>query len=413
MRKIYSSLDIGSDSVKMVIGEFIKNKLHILCAVEEATIGYKHNEITNPNELVNTIKRLTDKVYEQINFRVRKVILTVSTSYTNFIVTEGSIPINNEEKIVESSDILKVLQYSTKNRINPNDELICVEPIMFRVGDLETLEPYHKKGNVLSVKCVLVTGDKKTIYDLIDILLKCELEVIDITSSGLSDYYNFKNTNYDVKTGVVINLGNTSTIINIISKGIYINSEILDTGGYDIDKDIAFGYNLKRTEAKYLKETLASASIRTADAKETLKIANKDGKEIEVNQYELSEIVANRLSEILKLSKKSINHLTKKEISYIIITGGLTEIKDFSIELSSIYGENVKIGTINNIGARQNKFSASVGTLIYFNDKLNLRNKEYSTISENDIELMCNKDSKIGVANDSILGKVFGYFFDN
>jgi cell division protein FtsA len=284
---------------------------------------------------------------------------------------------------------------------------------MFRVGDLETLEPYHKKGNVLSVKCVLVTGDKKTIYDLIDILLKCELEVIDITSSGLSDYYNFKNTNYDVKTGVVINLGNTSTIINIISKGIYINSEILDTGGYDIDKDIAFGYNLKRTEAKYLKETLASASIRTADAKETLKIANKDGKEIEVNQYELSEIVANRLSEILKLSKKSINHLTKKEISYIIITGGLTEIKDFSIELSSIYGENVKIGTINNIGARQNKFSASVGTLIYFNDKLNLRNKEYSTISENDIELMCNKDSKIGVANDSILGKVFGYFFDN
>ena len=49
----------------------------------------------------------------------------------------------------------------------------------------------------------------------------------------------------------------------------------------------------------------------------------------------------------------------------------------------------------------------------YFKDKLRLRHRKYSTVGNIDIELMCNTDSKISEANDSILGKVFGYFFDN
>ncbi|NLA43966.1 hypothetical protein GX865_07570, partial [Candidatus Saccharibacteria bacterium] len=132
-----------------------------------------------------------------------------------------------------------------------------------------------------------------------------------------------------------------------------------------------------------------------------------------INQYELTEIVSSRVIEILKLIKTSINHLTKKKISYIIITGGLTELKDFNISLTSLFGDTAQIGEINNLGARNNKYSVCIGMIEYFKDKLRLRHRKYSTVGNIDIELMCNTDSKISEANDSILGKVFGYFFDN
>jgi cell division protein FtsA len=309
-------------------------------------------------------------------------------------------------------DVLKILQKSTIKEINPNEELIGVEPIIFRVGDNETKEPVLKKGKSLYVKSFLITTDKRTIYDLIKVLEKCNISVVDITCNGLVEYYNFKNPLLEEQTGVIINLGDTSTSLNVISKGIFINNEVLDTGGNDIDKDIAYIYNLNKKNAKYLKEHLAVATGHTADPKETLTFINKDNKEITINQYEISEVVASRIKEILNLTKKTINHLTKKEISYIIITGGLTELKDFSVELSSIYGNIVQIGNISNIGARNNKYSVSIGMLKYFNEKLKLRNKEFSTVSEEDINILMNKDNKL-IANDSILGKVFGYFFDN
>ena len=181
----------------------------------------------------------------------------------------------------------------------------------------------------------------------------------------------------------------------------------------NIDKDIAYIYKLKLSDAKYLKEKLALANIRRANPKENMKIVNKEGEELVINQYELTEIVASRINEILKKAKNIINHLTKKEISYIIITGGLTEFKDFNIAVTGVFGESASIGTINTLGTRNNKYSVCLGMIKYFNDKLKLRHRRYSTVSEKEAEDMCNKESKISIPSDSILGKIFGYFFDS
>ena len=138
-----------------------------------------------------------------------------------------------------------------------------------------------------------------------------------------------------------------------------------------------------------------------------------NGEEITVNQYELTTLVAKKVEDILKLVKKNVNLLTKKEISYIIITGGLSEIRDLSIPVNNIFATKGRIGKINNVGARDNAYSVSLGMLTYFNSKLVLRNKDYSTISESDLNDLCSHNSKVGIASDSILGKVFSYFFDN
>lgn len=410
MRKIFTALDIGSNTIKVVVGEFIGTKLNILSAVKVTSKGYVNNYILDKEALISRIKEAISKTEEELNIKIRKVILNVPTYNLDFKLTDGRVEL--EENVVKSNDIVRLLQDVSKNKIDHKNELICTLPIMFKVDDEETINPYGKHGNILYVKSILVSTDKKTIYDLATIVNSCNLDIIDITTTGLADYYNFKSKELDIKNIAIVNLGSTTTNISIFSKGIFINNKIIDDGGFYIDKEIASVYNLKRNETEYLKEKLALAVINNADEKETITLPNKNGEEITVNQYELSKIVSEKMDNLLKIIKKNINLLTKKEISYIIITGGLSEIKDINLLINNVFNKNGKIGKINNLGARDNSYSVALGMLKYFNSKLLLRNREFSSLTEEEIDAMCTISEK-NTSKNSLISRVVGYFFDD
>lgn len=410
MRKIFTALDIGSNTIKVVVGEFIGTKLNILSTVKVTSRGYVNNYILDKEALISRIKEAISKTEEELNIKIRKVILNVPTYNLDFKLTDGRVEL--EENVVKSNDIVRLLQDVSKNKIDHRNELICTLPIMFKVDDEETINPYGKHGNILYVKSILVSTDKKTIYDLATIVNSCNLDIIDITTTGLVDYYNFKSKELDTKNIAIVNLGSTTTNISIFSKGIFINNKIIDDGGFYIDKEIASVYNLKRNETEYLKEKLALAVINNADEKETITLTNKNGEEITVNQYELSKIVSEKMDNLLKIIKKNINLLTKKEISYIIITGGLSEIKDINLLINNVFNKNGKIGKINNLGARDNSYSVALGMLKYFNSKLLLRNREFSSLTEEEIDAMCTISEK-NTSKNSLISRVVGYFFDD
>ena len=410
MRKIFTALDIGSNTIKVVVGEFIGTKLNILSAVKVTSRGYVNNYILDKEALISRIKEAISKTEEELNIKIRKVILNVPTYNLDFKLTDGRVEL--EENVVKSNDIVRLLQDVSKNKIDHKNEIICTLPIMFKVDDEETINPYGKHGNILYVKSILVSTDKKAIYDLATIVNSCNLDIIDITTTGLVDYYNFKSKELDTKNIAIVNLGSTTTNISIFSKGIFINNKIIDDGGFYIDKEIASVYNLKRNETEYLKEKLALAVINNADEKETIALTNKNGEEITVNQYELSKIVSEKMDNLLKIIKKNINLLTKKEISYIIITGGLSEIKDINLLINNVFNKNGKIGKINNLGARDNSYSVALGMLKYFNSKLLLRNREFSSLTEEEIDAMCTISEK-NTSKNSLISRVVGYFFDD
>ncbi len=410
MRKIFTALDIGSNTIKVVVGEFIGTKLNILSAVKVTSRGYVNNYILDKEALISRIKEAISKTEEELNIKIRKVILNVPTYNLDFKLTDGRVEL--EENVVKSNDIVRLLQDVSKNKIDHKNEIICTLPIMFKVDDEETINPYGKHGNILYVKSILVSTDKKAIYDLATIVNSCNLDIIDITTTGLVDYYNFKSKELDTKNIAIVNLGSTTTNISIFSKGIFINNKIIDDGGFYIDKEIASVYNLKRNETEYLKEKLALAVINNADEKETITLPNKNGEEITVNQYELSKIVSEKMDNLLKIIKKNINLLTKKEISYIIITGGLSEIKDINLLINNVFNKNGKIGKINNLGARDNSYSVALGMLKYFNSKLLLRNREFSSLTEEEIDAMCTISEK-NTSKNSLISRVVGYFFDD
>ena len=413
MRRILSSLDIGTNSIKLIVAEIIKDKINVLCAISEESRGIKNGLIENAEDAIYSLNKVIKKGEELLGLKIRKVIASVPEYNLNFVKSTGTNTITNEDYIVTKKDVSRLLKTCVYNKVNDSEELIKILPIEYKIDDKITKNPVGLMGKKLKLNSLIITSPKKQVYDFIKVIEKSGLEVIDIMLGSLSDYALFKNDFIDENNGIIINLGAGKTTISSFYKGILVNETVITDGGINIDNDITFMYKTKLKDSKKLKERYSLASTKLANPKEITTVINKLGEKVTVTQYELTEYVSARLQEILKNAKNKINHLTKKEISYIIITGGLTEIKDFNIIAEDIFGKNVTIGSVNIIGARDNKYSTSIGMIKNFNNKLNEKDKEYSMFNDEEIDALSQSNKVINVASDSILGKVFGYFFDN
>ena len=87
-------------------------------------------------------------------------------------------------------------------------------------------------------------------------------------------------------------------------------------------------------------------------------------------------------------------------------------MEGFKNVAESVFGDNVRIGNVNIIGVRNNKYSSAIGNVAYYINRLKLLGNDISMVDEDDLnELSYSKKSLINVTEESMLGKVFGYFF--
>ena len=160
---------------------------------------------------------------------------------------------------------------------------------------------------------------------------------------------------------------------------------------------------------RVIKEKFASSHKRFIALNDIYMVKNTAGEEIKLNQIEVTEIVMDRIVEILNLARKQILLLTKQNISYIVITGGLTEIRAFKNLVYEIFGKDVIIYTEDTLGVRNNKYTTAVGMIKYFADKMETRGKEYSMVDREDEELLINPNNK-NKKDRTKITKIFGNF---
>lgn len=413
MRKIIASLDIGSHTIKLVVGEIVKNKLNILACVDTPARGIKKGFIVNPESAIEALEDVFKKCEEQIGLPIKKVIVSVPSNGIDCFLSEGYTSVTNPERVITSNDLVRSLQAAVYNKVLDNQELVTILPTKFLVNDTVVTDlPLGMKAEKLKVKAVVVTVPKKNVTPIIRCLEKIGVNVVDVTIGALGDYYEFRDNKNSSEVGAVINIGASKTTVSIFNKGIITASEIIDIGGDNIDYDLGYVYKINRKDSLYIKENIALADKNMAQASESVIVEDKNGDKIKINQYSASEIVMSRLEEILNLAKKQINLLTKKQISYIIITGGVTETTEFKDIVGYIF-KDATVGNVLEIGARCNKYATSVGLIKYYDSRLRLRNRDFSIFNIEEQENLSGIHKKVNINDNSILGKLFGYFFDN
>ena len=413
MRKIMASLDIGANALKLVVAETVGEKLNILGVSTIPNNTIKKGKIINKEELVNKLKELFKDINDRLGFEVTKTLVIVPSSSAEFTLGTGKINVKSEDGIITAEDIVSVVKKSAYHVVQDNMELVTIMTINYTLEDgTKVLEPKNLISKTLEVKTVIISALKSEVYDYLECLEEINVDVVDIAFASIGDYFQFRNKEFDKQVGAIINIGEQTTCVSIINKGVLTNTSTTYLGGSNVTNDIAYIYKIDKEKAKDIKEEFALAHKRMAISAETINIKNKEEKNISINQYEVSEVVESRLKEILNLAKKQINVLTKKEISYIILTGGVTETKDFNLVAESIFGKNVTLGNIHELGVRNNIYSSVVGIIKWYDYNQKLKNREYSLLNIKEQEEFSKLSNGEELSSNGVIGKVFGYFFD-
>ena len=413
MRKILASIDFGSDSLKLVVGEYFKGRINILAVATVPSKGVNAGFVVNANDLINQLKLLFKKGEELIGLAITKVIVTIPSNEVRFHMNEGYTTIEEDIGMVRSVDIIRSMQASAYNQIDSNEELASIMPINFKVDDEVVLNPIGRQGKKCSVKTIFTTVPKKNVIPIIKCLNKIGVEVIDTTFGAIGDYFEFQTKQMMGEVGAIINLGHMITNVSIFNRGKLTNTTTINMGAIDIEKDISYMFKVPKKDAKEIRLNLCLAHKRNVSDMNKKEYTNKDGEKIVVNEYEATQIASSRIEEILKLAKKEINHLTKKEIHYIIITGGISEMANFTYLMEEVFGHYARLGVTKELGLRSNIYSTSVGLIKYYLDKMSLRDQEFTIFNYDQLNELSGINKKININENSILGKIFGYFFDN
>ena len=403
---IYSGIDIGSDTIKIVVARVNEKEFNVLAAVNVLSVGIKKGIIVDADLASKSIILALDEVEKQLGFRPDKAIINVPFYDVGTNVYNGKCFFEGE---VNGEDIITCFKSSVSD-IDDELEVVSVFPIDFTIDGKEKVQnPIGYVGKELDCRMIISTVPKKIVYPYLEILTKCNVEVIDLSFGVNNDFYNLNVDEFKNSLGAIIDIGNDKTEIGVFNKGLLIKGDTINIGSKLVDHDISYIYRLDKMTTRFLKENNAMASSKYADVKDEVVYVNNDNEEIKVNQFELSQIVEARLEEILKNVKNSLNDLTNREISYIIVTGGISNLPGFDYLLDKCFTNISHSISMNIIGVRNNIYTSCVGMIKYYYDKLKIRGISY-TMYDDLSKLISDKKNNI---HKKLLDDMKKYIEDN
>ena len=263
MKKIYTCIDIGSDTIRILVSEYLAGTFRTLAVSSVKSKGVRNGIIVDKDVLEERIRLSLEDISSRINIKINKAIVTIPACDAEYNLVHGNIPIVNEEKMVTEKDMLRV-QNSVSNDILPNMELVEVTPIDFTIyengSEIETL--YNPKGKIcdrLGVRAMVVTVPKSVVIDYVKTVEQAGVEVVDLSLSPIADFEEIREEDMDDKVTALINIGKDVTTVSMFNKGVITNSKELKIGSRLIDDDISYIYYTSLKSARKIKEIFGIA----------------------------------------------------------------------------------------------------------------------------------------------------------
>ena len=406
---IYTGIDLGTDSIKFVVAYKDKNSFRVLSSTHVRSEGIKRGRIVDSQKVSEQLNAARKIVEEELGMHISKALVCISSRNAKFDIVDGSIDVMNPESIT-GIDVKNVLKDSVIGKVFKDEELISSIPIGFEIDNKDMVkDPKGLASKTLKVRSVISTVLKDELIEIKNIFNNMNIEIVGFSFNSIFDYFAIKDEKLDKSSGIVINIGEDTTTVSVVNKGITIKNSIINVGSKYVDHDLSYIYHIDRETARGLKENFVVALSSIADVNDLEDIKTEADQIKTINQEEASKIVEARVRDILKFSNEEIKKLTNREISYIIVVGGLSEMTGFGSVVEEVLGPKASVYEMTNLGIRSNIYTGAYGIIKHFDYQEELIGSSSSFMTQEEQNLLVS--SSINESKNKV-GKVFGKLFD-
>lgn len=382
----YVSIDIGSSSVKTIVGEKFHNGINVIGTGQTYTSGIKNGLIDDFDIARQAIKDTIKKASIASGVDIKDVFLKLPIIGTEVYDESNEIEFYEDTEI-DGTHIESVLEGIRDKNDVPETEVINVFPIRFVVDkDNEVSDPKELIArHSLKVDAGVIAIQKSILINMIKCVEACGVDVLDV----YSDAYNYGSilTPTEKELGAcVIDIGEDLTQVAFYERGELVDAESIEMAGRDITDDIAQGINTTYDTAEKVKHQYGHAFYDSASDQDVFSVDQVDSDEhVQYTQKDLSDFIEQRVEDIFFEVFDVLQELGLTKVNGgFVVTGGSANLLGVKELLQDMVSEKVRIHTPSQMGIRKPEFSSAISTIsssIAFDELL-----DYVTISYQDNE---------------------------
>ncbi|WP_426401809.1 cell division protein FtsA [Mammaliicoccus lentus] len=398
----YISLDIGSSSVKVIVGEKFHNGINVIGTGQTFTNGIRNGCIDDFDIAKQAIKDTIKKAAIASGVDIKEVFLKMPIVNTEIYDEKYEIPFEGTETEIDGAHIESVLEGIRGLNDVPETEVVGVFPMKFIVDDLhEVSDPKEMVSTQsLKVEAGVIATSKSLLINIIKCVESCGVDVLEV----FSDAYNYQSilSPTEVELGAcVIDIGEDLTQVGFYERGNLVDADTIEMAGRSITTDIAKALNTTYDNAEKIKQQYGHSFYDSASDQDVFSVEqiNEEG-HAQFTQKELSEIIESRMEEIFfdvfdLLQDMGITNVN----GGFIVTGGTSNLLGIKELLQDMVNEKVRIHTPSQMGIRKPEFTSSISTIssgIVFDELLDyvtMNNYDADTIEEETYDEV-NQESK-------------------
>ncbi|RFU68774.1 cell division protein FtsA [Bacillus sp. V59.32b] len=364
--EINVSLDIGTSSVKVIIGEMVNDTLNIIGVGNVKSEGLKKGSIVDIDETVHSIKQAVEQAERMIGMDIKKVVVGIGGSHVTLQPCHGVVAVSSENKEITDHDVQRVKEAAELITIPSDREIISILPIHYKVDELDEInDPRGMIGVRLEMRGILITGLRTLLHNTLRCVERAGLEITDIALQPLAAGSLVLSKDEKELGVALIDIGGGSTTLAIFEEGHMKYTSVIPIGGETVTKDLSIVLRTTMEDAEKIKIKHGHAFYDDASEDDVfnIPIIGSDQQQ-PCNQLMISEIVEARLTEIFEIIQDELERLGYRDVpSGFVLTGGVVKMPGVLELAQYVFQNRVRAAEPNYIGVREPQYTTAVGLI--------------------------------------------------
>jgi len=367
MSNLLIGLDIGSHTIKVVIGEVKRdNQPSLVDAFKMPSAGLRKGVVDDISEVTQALSPVLSQVKKMGKASDIGIFLGVGSGDVKVQSSIGVVAVSRADYEIYQDDVSRAIQSAQAINIPPNRMVlhsIVKEFIVDGVKDIR--DPLGMIGNRLEVNSLIIDAFTPGIKNL----SKC-VEILGGNLSGLvlgalADARAVLTKNQKELGVALINIGFGKTSLCVFEENKLLHAAVFPVGSGNITNDLAIGLKIPIETAEIIKLTFGSALAREVSVRDAVELAKIDSKSKgTVPKKFIADIIEVRLAEILELVNNELKDTGKagRLPAGVVLTGGgakLPGVPDLArqeLKLSAQIG----IPTVSLLDIKSNEIAAKL-----------------------------------------------------
>ncbi|WP_129044828.1 cell division protein FtsA [Companilactobacillus metriopterae] len=366
--KFFVGLDIGTNAIKVVVGEAIGDKLNVVGVGSERSEGVSKGVIVDIDKASGAIQKAVKKAETQANITIKDVVLGISPNMIQIEQCQGMLAIDSESREINENDVRQVMSSAMTQNLPSEREVVSLVPSSFSVDGFKDIkDPRGMIGVRLEMDGITYTAPKTIIHNAKKAVEQAGLNIKHKVIAPMALSKVVLNSGESDFGAIIVDMGAGQTSASVIHDRKLKLSTTDFEGGDLITHDISVVLNTTIENASQLKLYYGNADSLEAslDPNISVDVVGETTPQ-NISEKDLAEIIEARIAQIFDRIKAPLE--TSGALSLpggIVLTGGVAATPNIEKLASEIFGVKVRSYVPAQMGMRYPSYSLGLGLVTY------------------------------------------------